>query len=465
MPESTHPIRPRKNPAKPPSLGADVAMRWRGELHAARFFAMPREVSLGPDGDFPLPPELLAPPDDPGGLPRRVTLVQPHGAGVALRLDVPAVQGIVITGTHAVTLADLRAGKVAFVGGQLVPLALDSRVDLAIGEFTFTIRIAPVPEKPRWRPRLAPDTPALLLCWLLAAAILAGPLLLGQPQPRTPVPPRSAAQGPQPIEVEIEEEPAEDEPMEEPAEDEKPERREETPPLRKVQPPPKVPGVLYERREEPAPRRESHAVPATPDEKAAVRRAVTETLAQLDPAAARVVPQLGAHLQPGDQPTGKPGAEGPDPDAEMPSRRQRGLDAGDPPEVAAVKESDATEVHLDVHAPPPQKVAKIQRLPPGPKTPALPPRVRDVIAQHRGAVRACFQKGLQLQPDLAGRVVVEFVIEGGGHVVSARPGAGTVMADEAVTACVVAVLHGLRFPMAEDGQPVKIAYPFTFQPR
>jgi hypothetical protein len=274
---------------------------------------------------------------------------------------------------------------------------------------------------------------------------------------------------PESIEVQIEDEP-EPEPYESEEEKVKPEFDDDRPPIRAPVAPPKVPGVLYERHDDPEPRHktEGRALETLPpaERKAAVDRAVAETLAQLDPLAPRQVPHLGEHLHPAGEPEPDlPGAGGPDLALGTHGPAQPGLHATEPEPTPREKIADATEVHPDLHAPPGQQVTQVKRLPPGPKTPVLPPRVRDVIAQHRGAVRACFQKGLQLDPQLTGRVVVEFVIEVGGHVVSARSAQGTVMPDEAVTSCVVAILHGLQFPAAEDGDPLRVTYPFAFQSR
>ncbi len=191
-----------------PLVGADVAMRWQGELHAAGFFPAPASVTLGPAGHFAIPPELLddRPQDGaPGPGPQRAVLLQPHGHGFALRLDLPQAVGRVITATQTFDLADLRAGRVPFVTGPVLPLGVDTRVELKLGDFTFIVRVALVPEKPRWRPRLTTDVRNLLVCLVLAAAILGGPLLLGHPAQRPePLLGEYGTPAMMPIEVQVE---------------------------------------------------------------------------------------------------------------------------------------------------------------------------------------------------------------------------------------------------------------------
>jgi hypothetical protein len=82
-------------------------------------------------------------------------------------------------------------------------------------------------------------------------------------------------------------------------------------------------------------------------------------------------------------------------------------------------------------------------------------------------VKACFERGLKQQPDLAGRVVVEFEIEAddGGEGVVTR---GEVPDSETFSpffdACVLKEVAGARFPAPSGGGKVTVRYPFQFDP-
>jgi hypothetical protein len=93
----------------------------------------------------------------------------------------------------------------------------------------------------------------------------------------------------------------------------------------------------------------------------------------------------------------------------------------------------------------------------------LPPEaVQRIVRQNFGRFRACYEKGLQQNPALSGRVATRFVIDRGGAVASAEDG-GSSMADPAVVSCVVRSFRGISFPQPEGGV-VTVTYPITFSP-
>lgn len=89
--------------------------------------------------------------------------------------------------------------------------------------------------------------------------------------------------------------------------------------------------------------------------------------------------------------------------------------------------------------------------------------IGDVIRNHLGALKACYQRELQREPDLAGRLVARIRIGADGLVREV-----TVEDDEtghpALGACVVARLRGLQFPVSAGGGETLVRYPFTFRP-
>ena len=95
----------------------------------------------------------------------------------------------------------------------------------------------------------------------------------------------------------------------------------------------------------------------------------------------------------------------------------------------------------------------------------LGPRTSDeisrVIRAHAAVVRACYARELDRDPTLAGRLTVTFTIAAAGTVERAAIDAGrSTLADEAVRACVVRQVQGLRFP--PSSAVAHVTYPFIF---
>lgn len=140
----------------------------------------------------------------------------------------------------------------------------------------------------------------------------------------------------------------------------------------------------------------------------------------------------------------------------------------DAPEATEVAAPEPTEPEG-----PASSVAFVpDRTPPGATTAADPAqgvaveeRPRDeitrVVRQNANQTRACFERGLQKNPKLAGRVDVSFTISPEGRVVVASASKSTVP-DLDVTACVVRVFRGLSFSPSSGG-PVTVEYPVVFQ--
>lgn len=89
--------------------------------------------------------------------------------------------------------------------------------------------------------------------------------------------------------------------------------------------------------------------------------------------------------------------------------------------------------------------------------------IRRVILSHRAQIRYCYEKELADRPDLAGRVLVEFVIGADGRVTTARAAEDSLQT-QAVGRCVVARVKGWTFPKPEGGGVVVVTYPFLFKP-
>lgn len=143
-------------------------------------------------------------------------------------------------------------------------------------------------------------------------------------------------------------------------------------------------------------------------------------------------------------------------------------------------------------APPPQRVAPeppAQRPTPAPPAPAefapppTPPAstwkvgaidgsdvqgsldkdvIRRVVRAHIAEVRGCYNRGLETDVDLAGRVIVQFKIGGTGAVVSAEIVASTLPpSGAAVAQCIATMASRWTFPPPEGGGSVVVTYPFV----
>ena len=85
------------------------------------------------------------------------------------------------------------------------------------------------------------------------------------------------------------------------------------------------------------------------------------------------------------------------------------------------------------------------------------------IRSNMARFRYCYEQSLQGNPQLAGRVVVHFVIDNSGQVTQVKKIAST-LGDDRVEACVIQSVGRLRFPSFPEGV-VAATYPFVFARR
>lgn len=89
-------------------------------------------------------------------------------------------------------------------------------------------------------------------------------------------------------------------------------------------------------------------------------------------------------------------------------------------------------------------------------------QIAAVINKHLGEVIYCYEKGLQVKPELAGRVGVKFVINAGGKVSVANVN-GSSLNDVKVESCILNRLRAWPFPKPVGGVNVKVNYPFVLK--
>jgi hypothetical protein len=88
--------------------------------------------------------------------------------------------------------------------------------------------------------------------------------------------------------------------------------------------------------------------------------------------------------------------------------------------------------------------------------------VARVIQRARARIKFCYEKELQADPNLAGKISTRFTIAPTGQVADSRVIEST-MGSEKVEACVTKVLQSLVFPRPKGGGVVVVMYPFIFE--
>lgn len=88
--------------------------------------------------------------------------------------------------------------------------------------------------------------------------------------------------------------------------------------------------------------------------------------------------------------------------------------------------------------------------------------IRSVVRGRIGDVRRCYQRGLERDPNLEGRVVVQFQIGHKGRVVVAELQSSD-LEDDDVGRCIVAAVKRWKFDPPTSGKIV-VTYPFVLRP-
>lgn len=84
-----------------------------------------------------------------------------------------------------------------------------------------------------------------------------------------------------------------------------------------------------------------------------------------------------------------------------------------------------------------------------------------VVREHLREIRYCYQRQLQRQPGLSGKVTVRFVIARDGSVSSATTKSST-LGSAAAETCIHGRFLRMQFPEPKGGGIVIVTYPFVF---
>ncbi len=88
--------------------------------------------------------------------------------------------------------------------------------------------------------------------------------------------------------------------------------------------------------------------------------------------------------------------------------------------------------------------------------------VRRVIRQHQAEYRYCYERRLNVNHDLEGKIVVKFTIGGTGNILAAAVEEDT-SGDGEVGSCIVEHVRQWTFPAPAGGGMVIVRYPFVFR--
>ncbi len=89
--------------------------------------------------------------------------------------------------------------------------------------------------------------------------------------------------------------------------------------------------------------------------------------------------------------------------------------------------------------------------------------VRRIVRAHINEVRTCYDRGLQKDPTLQGRVSVAFEINADGKVGSSTVQSND-LSDASVATCIAEAVERWKFPKPQGGGVVRVAYPFNLSP-
>ncbi|MCB0361282.1 MAG: TonB family protein [Bdellovibrionales bacterium] len=89
-------------------------------------------------------------------------------------------------------------------------------------------------------------------------------------------------------------------------------------------------------------------------------------------------------------------------------------------------------------------------------------QVQAVVERNQGQMTYCYERGLQSDVNLGGRVSIKFVISPQGRVSSAQVARSTLSSSQ-VENCLLNKLRAWRFPKPRGNVAVKVDYPFLFR--
>ena len=87
-----------------------------------------------------------------------------------------------------------------------------------------------------------------------------------------------------------------------------------------------------------------------------------------------------------------------------------------------------------------------------------------VVRAKRTAIQACYERQLQRNKGLSGKITIRWKITPQGAVLSPKV-ASTSMRNGAVEDCIVRQIQNMKFPSPRNGETAVVNFPFIFAPR
>ncbi|MCP4499454.1 MAG: FHA domain-containing protein [Deltaproteobacteria bacterium] len=87
--------------------------------------------------------------------------------------------------------------------------------------------------------------------------------------------------------------------------------------------------------------------------------------------------------------------------------------------------------------------------------------IQRVVGRYLSKIKHCYEKELNKNPNLSGKIVGSWTIGGAGSVVAARASQNT-MNNKTIGSCIVKNIKRMRFPRPKGGGSVFVTYPFVF---
>jgi hypothetical protein len=86
----------------------------------------------------------------------------------------------------------------------------------------------------------------------------------------------------------------------------------------------------------------------------------------------------------------------------------------------------------------------------------------EIVDKHKNDVTDCYATAKEAKADLAGKLSVDFTIDGTGKVSEIKVDPTSTLKDDALNTCVSDKVKAWEFPKTRDGKPMILPYSFSF---
>lgn len=87
--------------------------------------------------------------------------------------------------------------------------------------------------------------------------------------------------------------------------------------------------------------------------------------------------------------------------------------------------------------------------------------IREAVMKKMSSIKYCYESQLKKNPNLQGKIVVNFTIDKNGEV-SRYSIESSTLNDEEVENCILRVIRRIKFPPPQNGESVEVSYPLVF---